>query len=313
MMLSSRYWLSCSTFNFKIYPQFPVNHTRLKQTLFTSSGLYAWQLNAWWLNVTSLNTKGISLSRTVLGTLSSIMIPDKIGTWDVLYCSEFSQTCSVTRMPLLWCPKACIYWIQKSPFIGTSIPSKVICEIYPHKSFCILHFEGEFLIFLQLCLFSTKITQMKAKSAGQAKTPFQKVKYFGGLSLAQRSDYLRMTQWVTQMNLSYQWYFLNVQNHWVRSPKIWRLGKYCTILKCAYYFSLWSWTHLLLPNLSLQKHGDHIFSEKLRSPCNPSTSAVIQLPMTMSSHVLSNDIFQSCAEDHHCDTTKLQELPKLVS
>lgn len=32
---------------------------------------------------------------------------------------------------------------------------------------------------------------MKAKSAGQVKTPFQKVKYFGGLSLVQRSDYLQ--------------------------------------------------------------------------------------------------------------------------
>lgn len=42
----------------------------------------------------------------------------------------------------------------------------------------------------------------------------------------------------------------------------------------------------------------HIFSEKLRSPCNPFTSAVTQLPMTMSSQVLSNDIFQSCAEGH---------------
>lgn len=167
-------------------------------------------------------------------------------------------------MPLLWSPKACIYWIQKSPFSGTSIPGQVICEICPHKSFSVL-FWGRVSHFScsRLCLFSTKITQMKAKSAGQVKTPFQKVKHFGGLSLAQRSDHLRMTQWVTQINLGHQWHFLNAQNYWVRSPKIWRLGKYCTIFKSAYFFSLWSWTHLLFSNLSLQKCGElsHFFRE----------------------------------------------------
>lgn len=54
---------------------------------------------------------------------------------------------------LLWSPKARIFWIQKSPFAATSVPGQVICEVYPHKSFCILHFEGEFLIFLQQALF----------------------------------------------------------------------------------------------------------------------------------------------------------------
>lgn len=110
----------------------------------------------------------------------------------------------------------------------------------PSQIFLCLTFWGRVSHFScsRLCLFSTKITQMKAKSAGQVKTPFQKVKHFGGLSLAQRSDHLRMTQWVTQINLGHQWHFLNAQNYWVRSPKIWRLGKYCTIFKSAYFFSL---------------------------------------------------------------------------
>lgn len=122
------------------------------------------------------------------------------------------------------------------------------------------------------------------------------MRHFGGLALAYTRDYLKMSQQVTQMNLSLQWYFQNVQKSRVRSPKICRLSKYCMILTYVYFFSLWScsccFTPLIVSSLSLQRHGEQShFSWKPRFLCNPFTSLVVHLPRTMSSQVLNISTF----------------------
>lgn len=122
------------------------------------------------------------------------------------------------------------------------------------------------------------------------------MRHFAGLALAYTPDYLKLSQLGTQMNLSLQWYFQNLQKSWVKSHKICRLSKYCMILTCVYFFSLWSCSCCCIPLivsiLSLQQHGKQShFSRKLRFLCNPFFSVVVHLPRTLSSQVLNISTF----------------------